>query len=425
MIRKLLTALFLFLFLYSLPLKILPFDIGSRMFITVLGFCLYIYHTFFRKEFSLHIHTKLFSYLHFFNILLVFMTIVSSMYNQTKDYSMLKLCMSFYFNLFAAYFIFSLLNYKQSISLKRIILYLSFVVNIYLSLSILCIISPEFKLFIFNLLDPKDFIVQQLFMFSFSKKIGGIGANPYIVGYTNAFTIVFIAIYLIKNQCSFLLRMYFLFSILFILIIGNMIARTTSLGFIIAMIVFSLNFFSSQKINLNRSTVNWLKMIVIFICLAMIPFFVSDSIKLKLNTSFAYGFELVNNILEGNGLQTESTNELKTMYIFPDRPITYLIGDGLFYNPLDKISYYHDTDVGYLRLIFYLGIPGLILFMCIQFLPILLARNIDKEYNLYLNCSLFLFLLLSLKGMTDLFYIFVLLYYSIIYVKNQSTINTP
>ncbi len=198
-----------------------------------------------------------------------------------------------------------------------------------------------------------------------------------------------------------------------------MIARTTSLGFIISVLLFIGSFLDSNRINLNKSLVNLSKGFLIAIFLCIIPFIVTDSFKKKLDTSFRYGFELVNNVIEGKGIQTESTNELKSMYIFPDKPVTYLIGDGLFYNPIDKISYYHNTDVGYLRLIYYIGIPGLILFICIQFLPLALARSRYKEYNLYLNICGILFLLLSLKGITDLFYIFVLLYFILMNLTRQ------
>lgn len=413
MIRKLLTALFLFLFLYSLPLKILPFDIGSRMIISILGFSTFIYFNIFKSKFSIKKQSRFFVYLNFLVILLLSLTLISSLINNTSDYSMLRNCLSFYLNYFAAYFIFILLNKNEGSSMKKLIVYLSLAVNSYLICSLFIIVSPEFKLFIFNCLDPKDFIVQQLFMFSFSTKLSGIGANPYIVGYTNAFTILFITIYLIQNKVSFKFKLYLIFSLLFILVIGNMIARTTSLGFIFAFILFLYNFISTKQINLNRSIINFSKSLVVIIALCIIPFFITDSLKKKLDSSFKYGFELVDNLLNGQGIQTKSTNELKGMYIYPNNPRTYILGDGLMVNPRNNALYYMDTDVGYLRLIYYLGILGLVLFFMIQLLPLILAyyRLPNKNLSIYLYCSTILLFILTMKGYTDLFHIFVLFYF--------------
>lgn len=54
------------------------------------------------------------------------------------------------------------------------------------------------------------------------------------------------------------------------------------------------------------------------------------------------------------GLSSASTDRLKEMYVYPTSLKTYLIGDGLFNL---KDHYYMETDVGYLRLLFYGGIP--------------------------------------------------------------------
>ena len=58
------------------------------------------------------------------------------------------------------------------------------------------------------------------------------------------------------------------------------------------------------------------------------------------------------------------------MYVFPETMKTWIIGDGYFVNPsrdpnyLGDITegYYMNTDVGYLRFIFYFGLVGLIIF---------------------------------------------------------------
>ena len=66
-----------------------------------------------------------------------------------------------------------------------------------------------------------------------------------------------------------------------------------------------------------------------------------------------------------------SNEKLKGMYVFPETFKTWLIGDGFFgattsdpyYIGKEWKSFYMDTDVGYLRFIFYFGILGLFTFL--------------------------------------------------------------
>lgn len=50
------------------------------------------------------------------------------------------------------------------------------------------------------------------------------------------------------------------------------------------------------------------------------------------------------------------------MYVFPHSLKTWLMGDALYMDPSGS-GYYMGTDVGYLRMIFYFGLPATIYFV--------------------------------------------------------------
>jgi hypothetical protein len=84
-----------------------------------------------------------------------------------------------------------------------------------------------------------------------------------------------------------------------------------------------------------------------------------------------FGFEGFFNYFEKGKFDYTSNETLKNMYILPDNPKTWIIGDAYFNNPkmIDPYytgevteGYYKNTDIGYLRFIFYFGVIGLLMF---------------------------------------------------------------
>ena len=71
-------------------------------------------------------------------------------------------------------------------------------------------------------------------------------------------------------------------------------------------------------------------------------------------------FELFINYMDGNGFTSESTNELQNMIVFPDNLKTWLLGDGLAFTSTN--GFYMNTDIGYLRSLFYWGIIGSLIY---------------------------------------------------------------
>jgi hypothetical protein len=92
---------------------------------------------------------------------------------------------------------------------------------------------------------------------------------------------------------------------------------------------------------------------------------------------------------------TDSTEDLKTMLFLPDSLKTFFIGDG-FWEYGD--GNYMNTDSGYLRVLFAVGVIGLLLFyvplFAIFWISVLYA---EKQYRVFLSILYLYMLLIEIK----------------------------
>ena len=105
------------------------------------------------------------------------------------------------------------------------------------------------------------------------------------------------------------------------------------------------------------------------------------------------------------------------MVVYPETIHTWLLGDGYFENSRNDINYlgdatdqgfYMGTDIGYLRFIFYFGIPGMLLMVAvIAWSAQVCIRNFPKDKIVFL-LALLVGLTVWFKVSTDTFLFFAL-----------------
>ena len=112
-------------------------------------------------------------------------------------------------------------------------------------------------------------------------------------------------------------------------------------------------------------------------------------------------FELLINYKEGYGFVTDSSDGLLKMYDIKIKFDTFLIGDGFY---IDKATggYYMKNDIGFVRMILYFGIFGLITQYLTFVAPLIGTIKQSKNSLLkMLSISLIIILLLfEMKGET-------------------------
>ena len=161
----------------------------------------------------------------------------------------------------------------------------------------------------------------------------------------------------------------YVLAFLVITVTGNMIARTTLVGSILGL-AYLLIFISPFRKKLATATFKawiWIIMETMAVVIIVTSLYNSDP-NFYRRTRFA--FEGFFSLAEEGHWRTGSNDVLMSMYVFPDNPETWLIGDGYFIVPgadpnymgTATEGYYMGTDVGYLRFIFFFGLLGLAIY---------------------------------------------------------------
>ena len=162
------------------------------------------------------------------------------------------------------------------------------------------------------------------------------------------------------------LEAFYVFAFIIIGVIGNMISRTTIIGVGIALAYWILMLFTEKR---ERYLSGFWVTASICLLLSLVLIIVLYNTNYAFRNYFRFGFEGFFSLVEKGYWETNSTNILKGMVIWPESIKTWAIGDGLFFNyegTPDRFGqvetgFYMDTDIGYLRYIFYFGSIGLLL----------------------------------------------------------------
>lgn len=251
------------------------------------------------------------------------------------------------------------------------------------------------------------------------KRLYGIGASLDVAGSRFAAVLIMIAFVTATIEKTPLQRYLPLYLVCFfvIAIVGNMIARTTTVGLGLAVVCWlvTANISQIKEDVLGHSRLwGWLALIlVIVIGVSVFLYNTNPDVAKKMRFAFEGFFSL----FEQGKWEVSSNDKLKTMYVFPDNLKTWIIGDGYFSNPRDVDplftgkeigGYYMGTDVGYLRFIFYFGIVGLIAMMIFVYkAEAYCIKNLTK-YKLMFVLLLLANFIIWFKVSTDIFLVFAL-----------------
>lgn len=209
----------------------------------------------------------------------------------------------------------------------------------------------------------------------------------------------------------------YILAFIFIAIVGNMIARTTTVGVIIAL-AFLLYSIGLHRMAISKSTgriMLWfVGVLVVAVPLLTILYHTNE----QFHDNIRFAFEGFFSLAEKGRWEVNSNEILKNMIVFPDNMKTWLIGDGYMVNPnisdpyytgeYHQAGYYQLTDIGYLRFIFYSGLIGL----CAMFAFIWKSGRISMRK--FKDQQMLFWLLLAvnysvwLKVSTDIFLILAL-----------------
>ena len=388
--KKIKLPLLIIVFFYLYSVQFIFFGgVGSRAIMGLLGAGLFVFSVTNMKSSLKKIRIAV-------SLLMIsVVSLISIFINRTTDFEFIIYPISVVLILFAGYFVYYFFRQKYNeINFALIAEYLVIAVLVQVFVALLQFVFPALMAFL------GQYILYEESVEIFSDmRLIGLGSQYFGAGLTNGFALLLIA-YLIKNSCSSLIRMlYLIIAYILIFVLGMMMARTTIVGAILSVCFLFLK--SSMKVNV-RSLRRGLSVFFLLIGSFVLLSSLFSDIREKQDVLFDFAFEMFINYVESGEITTESTDRLQEMYVFPSNLSTWLIGDGLFSDPTGD-GYYMQTDVGYLRIIYYSGLIGLLLFIFYQYLLIdYINVKTNWQNRLFLFFIFSYMLVCNIKGFTDL-----------------------
>lgn len=339
----------------------------------------------------------------------------SVVYNNTQDYAYSTYLFSFWVWLSSAYIVISLISEVHGKADIFIVCnYLIAVCVLQCILALAIDFVPTIKSIVNSTIGPMSGMGTAA-EFAERERLYGIGAAVDVAG-TRFAAIELIICYICVHSPKQTNQRLFLYMASFgiIAVVGNMIARTTTVGVLMGLGYWGYTTFfnSSNKMLMGRI---W-KIFAIF-SMFMIPvvvYFYSHNSDMR--SYIRFGFEGFFSLWEEGTWEVHSNNVLQDMYRFPETLKTWLIGDAYFANPMSDPYYngyhwkgfYMGTDVGYLRFIFYFGLTGLVAFsfFVAKMAQSCIAISPDKKKLFWL--LLLLNFIVWFKVSTDLVIVFAL-----------------
>ena len=211
-------------------------------------------------------------------------------------------------------------------------------------------------------------------------RLSGIGCALDVAGLRFSAVLIMIAAMVMRSAARNKMKLVFLYlaSMLFIVVIGNMISRTTVAGAGLSILYIIVAMVAGRdNQNIARLGLVFTFLVVVSIGISMLLYYTNE----KFHDNLRFGFEGFFSLVETGEWRTNSNDILHNMIVWPDNLKTWIIGDGYIENPLDNRldsfdpyyvgpsfhGYYMGTDIGYCRFIFYFGLVGLSVFSCYFF----------------------------------------------------------
>ena len=399
-IAILLTGIITSCFFFPFEFRFLP-GINTKMMVAVVGLMFAVLQMINRRDatvsknfFNVSIIAAIFSFISYYAVA----------YNNTNDFSYVTYIISMWVWFFAAYAAcFIIAQIHGTISVKLVVDYLIGIAVFQCVIALMIEFIPPVKLFVDAYIDTEIEIMDRI------NRLYGIGAALDVAGGKFSSILLMIGV-IMSNYDDIRLnkKAIMIYSSCFVLIgvIGSMIARTTYIGLILALvyIIYRTGIWKKQ---IKTSNLKFWRILmgVIFILVLVCIYFYNTSPAFR--EFFRFGFEGFVNWVETGTWQTGSSEILQSMVVYPESLKTWLIGDGYLVDP-NTGTYYMSTDIGYLRFIFYCGIIGLLAFSSMfVYLTSTCYRMYHQEKHLFLLLLILVFAIWA-KVSTDLFLVYAI-----------------
>ena len=359
----------------------------------------------------------------FYPVLMSLFTVLSSVVNTITENTFIIFPFQVIYLLLLSYCIYYITKrFCKVISFYVITRYFLMTLVVQSVIAIVMFVNQPICLFLFDLqgIDLTSRVIKMYF----GVRLIGLGCFYFGAGAIYGLGLIAIMPFMLKaKNKQQLIKLILLY--VYIFIVGIFFARTAMIGCVFS-IVYLIFCISIPKM-CNKVFLVFRQFIIYLTVFGIALVFIYTSSP-KLQEDYGdiidFGFEAFINLVENGELSTASSDGLTEYHlsIWPQNQKTYYIGD-MRWTKGD--SYYGDSDVGYVRLLFYFGVPGVILFLLYQYSIVRISGLIFKEriLSFFFFTVFFYALILLIKGYIDVAsLIFIYLHYKSLDSKYENRI---
>lgn len=359
----------------------------------------------------------------FYPVLMSLFTVLSSVVNTITENTFIIFPFQVIYLLLLSYCIYYITKrFCKVISFYVITRYFLMTLVVQSVIAIVMFVNQPICLFLFDLqgIDLTSRVIKMYF----GVRLIGLGCFYFGAGAIYGLGLIAIMPFMLKaKNKQQLIKLILLY--VYIFIVGIFFARTAMIGCVFS-IVYLIFCILIPKM-CNKVFLVFRQFIIYLTVFGIALVFIYTSSP-KLQEDYGdiidFGFEAFINLVENGELSTASSDGLTEYHlsIWPQNQKTYYIGD-MRWTKGD--SYYGDSDVGYVRLLFYFGVPGVILFLLYQYSIVRISGLIFKEWILsfFFFTVFFYALILLIKGYIDVAsLIFIYLHYKSLDSKYENRI---
>ena len=359
----------------------------------------------------------------FYPVLMSLFTVLSSVVNTITENTFIIFPFQVIYLLLLSYCIYYITKrFCKVISFYVITRYFLMTLVVQSVIAIVMFVNQPICLFLFDLqgIDLTSRVIKMYF----GVRLIGLGCFYFGAGAIYGLGLIAIMPFMLKaKNKQQLIKLILLY--VYIFIVGIFFARTAMIGCVFS-IVYLIFCILIPKM-CNKVFLVFRQFIIYLTVFGIALVFIYTSSP-KLQEDYGdiidFGFEAFINLVENGELSTASSDGLTEYHlsIWPQNQKTYYIGD-MRWTKGD--SYYGDSDVGYVRLLFYFGVPGVILFLLYQYSIVRISGLIFKEriLSFFFFTVFFYALILLIKGyIDDASLIFIYLHYKSLDSKYENRI---
>lgn len=359
----------------------------------------------------------------FYPVLMSLFTVLSSVVNTITENTFIIFPFQVIYLLLLSYCIYYITKrFCKVISFYVITRYFLMTLVVQSVIAIVMFVNQPICLFLFDLqgIDLTSRVIKMYF----GVRLIGLGCFYFGAGAIYGLGLIAIMPFMLKaKNKQQLIKLILLY--VYIFIVGIFFARTAMIGCVFS-IVYLIFCILIPKM-CNKVFLVFRQFIIYLTVFGIALVFIYTSSP-KLQEDYGdiidFGFEAFINLVENGELSTASSDGLTEYHlsIWPQNQKTYYIGD-MRWTKGD--SYYGDSDVGYVRLLFYFCVPGVILFLLYQYSIVRISGLIFKEriLSFFFFTVFFYALILLIKGYIDVAsLIFIYLHYKSLDSKYENRI---